>query len=81
MPAHLATDSDNTSNTVSCKPKLAAGYNLEDQLDPENVIQMSIKEQSISLYVVPGVPEDFPFKTKTRNCRKCRPNYSSGDGN
>ncbi|KAI0756963.1 Dcp2, box A domain-containing protein [Daedaleopsis nitida] len=42
------------------------GYNLEDQLDPENVIQVSIREQSISLYVVPGVPEDFPFETKTR---------------
>ena len=42
------------------------GYDLENQLDPENVIQLSIKEQSISLYVVAGVPEDFPFKTKTR---------------
>ncbi|KAI1797905.1 DCP2-domain-containing protein [Ganoderma leucocontextum] len=42
------------------------GYDLEDQLVPENVLQMSIKEQSISLYIVPGVPEDFPFKTKTR---------------
>ncbi|KAI8995654.1 DCP2-domain-containing protein [Trametes punicea] len=42
------------------------GYNLENQLDPENVIQLSIKEQSISLYIVPGVPEDFPFKTRTR---------------
>ncbi|KAI0669872.1 Dcp2, box A domain-containing protein [Trametes maxima] len=42
------------------------GYDLENQLDPENVIQLSIKEQSISLYIVPGVPEDFPFKTKTR---------------
>ena len=42
------------------------GYNLEDQLDPENVINLSIKEQQISLYVVPGVPEDFPFQTKTR---------------
>ena len=39
---------------------------MEGQLDPDNVIQLSIKEQSISLYVVPGVPEDFPFKTKTR---------------
>ena len=42
------------------------GYDLEGQLDPENVLQMHIKEQSISLYIVPGVPEDFPFKTKTR---------------
>ncbi|KAG1749997.1 DCP2-domain-containing protein [Suillus paluster] len=42
------------------------GYNLAGQLDPENVIEMSIKEQLISLFVVPGVPEDFPFKTRTR---------------
>ncbi|KAI0639426.1 DCP2-domain-containing protein [Trametes polyzona] len=42
------------------------GYNLENQLDPENVIQLSIKEQTISLYIVPGVPEDFPFQTRTR---------------
>jgi len=27
---------------------------------------MSIKEQLISLYIVAGVPEDYPFKTKTR---------------
>lgn len=42
------------------------GYNLAGQLDPANVIEMSIKEQWISLFVVPGVPEDFPFKTRTR---------------
>ncbi|KAI0778210.1 Dcp2, box A domain-containing protein, partial [Trametes elegans] len=42
------------------------GYNLENQLDKENVIQLSIREQSISLYIVPGVPEDFPFQTRTR---------------
>jgi mRNA-decapping enzyme subunit 2 len=27
---------------------------------------MSIKEQKISLFIVPGVPEDYPFKTRTR---------------
>ncbi|KAL6309949.1 Dcp2, box A domain-containing protein [Sparassis latifolia] len=42
------------------------GYDLDGQLDPENVIDLSIKEQSISLYIVPGVPEDYPFQTKTR---------------
>jgi len=42
------------------------GYNLAGQLNPENVIEMSIKEQWISLFVVPGVPEEFPFKTRTR---------------
>jgi mRNA-decapping enzyme subunit 2 len=42
------------------------GYNLAGQINPNNVIEMSIKEQKISLYIVPGVPEDFPFKTRTR---------------
>lgn len=42
------------------------GYDLEGQLDPENVIELSIKQQKISLYIVPGVPEDYPFKTRTR---------------
>ncbi|KAF5390326.1 hypothetical protein D9757_002949 [Collybiopsis confluens] len=42
------------------------GYNLAGRLNPDHVIEMSIKEQKISLFIVPGVPEDFPFKTKTR---------------
>ncbi|KAH7910945.1 DCP2-domain-containing protein [Hygrophoropsis aurantiaca] len=42
------------------------GYNLAGQLDPNDVIQMSIKEQLISLYIVPGVPEDYMFRTRTR---------------
>jgi hypothetical protein len=42
------------------------GYNLNGKIDPEGVIEVEIKEQQISLFVVPGVPEDFPFETKTR---------------
>jgi mRNA-decapping enzyme subunit 2 len=42
------------------------GYSLSGQINPDDVIEMSIKEQLISLYIVPGVPEDYPFKTKTR---------------
>ncbi len=42
------------------------GYNLADQVDPKHVLSIAIKEQKISLYIVPGVPEDFPFETKTR---------------
>ncbi|EDR14983.1 uncharacterized protein LACBIDRAFT_300645 [Laccaria bicolor S238N-H82] len=42
------------------------GYNLAGQLNPEHVVEISIKQQKISLFIVPGVPEDFPFKTKTR---------------
>lgn len=42
------------------------GYDLSKQLSPDNCIEMSIKEQRISLYIVPGVPEDYPFQTRTR---------------
>ncbi|KAI0961587.1 hypothetical protein AcV7_010344 [Taiwanofungus camphoratus] len=42
------------------------GYDLDGQIVPEDVIELSIKEQSISLYIVSGIPEDFPFKTRTR---------------
>lgn len=42
------------------------GYDLTGQLDPENVVELSIKQQKISLYIVPGVPDDYPFKTRTR---------------
>ncbi|KAH9486943.1 mRNA decapping complex subunit 2 [Psilocybe cubensis] len=42
------------------------GYNLASQIDAGDFFEMSIKEQKICLFVVPGVPEDFPFKTKTR---------------
>lgn len=30
------------------------------------MIEMSIKEQKISLYIVAGVSEDYQFETKTR---------------
>jgi mRNA-decapping enzyme subunit 2 len=42
------------------------GYNLNGKIDPKHVIEMEIKEQQISLFVVPGIPEDFHFETKTR---------------
>ncbi|KNZ73441.1 mRNA decapping complex subunit 2 [Termitomyces sp. J132] len=42
------------------------GYNLAGQLNPDHVIETTIREQKISLFIVPGVPEDYPFKTKTR---------------
>lgn len=35
-------------------------------MEAQDVIEMSIREQKISLYIVPNVPEDYPFKTKTR---------------
>ena len=42
------------------------GYNLAGEVDPQDVIEMSIKEQKISLYIVTGVPENFHFQTRTR---------------
>lgn len=54
------------------------GYDLTGQINRDHVIEMSIKQQKISLYIVPGVPEDYPFKTRTRkeisvsrSCLKC----------
>ena len=42
------------------------GYDLTGKVNQDHVIEMSIKQQKISLYIVPGVPEDYPFKTRTR---------------
>jgi len=42
------------------------GYNIATKIDPANVIELTIKEQRISLFIVPGIPEDFNFQTKTR---------------
>lgn len=39
---------------------------MAGRIDPEDVIELSIREQKISLYIVPGVPENYPFQTKTR---------------
>jgi len=51
---------------ISVQVAEETGYNLNGKIDPESVIEMEIKEQQISLFVVPGVSEDFPFETKTR---------------
>ena len=42
------------------------GYNLASQLVPEDVIEITIRGQKVSLFIVPGVPEGFNFQTKTR---------------
>jgi mRNA-decapping enzyme subunit 2 len=42
------------------------GYNLAGQIDPDDVIEVSIREQQVTLFIVPDVPEDYPFETKTR---------------
>ncbi|KAJ3521649.1 hypothetical protein NM688_g8988 [Phlebia brevispora] len=42
------------------------GYDLDGQIDPTDVVELSIKDQSLSLYIVPNIPEDYPFQTRTR---------------
>ena len=42
------------------------GYDLGDQIKPADVVELSIRDQSLSLYIVPNVPEDYPFETRTR---------------
>lgn len=42
------------------------GYDLDGQINPTDVVELSIKDQSLSLYIVPNVPEDYHFETRTR---------------
>ncbi|KAF8489603.1 DCP2-domain-containing protein [Gautieria morchelliformis] len=42
------------------------GYNLSGQIRETDCIKLYVKQQPITLFVVPDVPEDFPFKTQTR---------------
>ncbi|KAI6162179.1 hypothetical protein EDD17DRAFT_1757988 [Pisolithus thermaeus] len=47
-------------------PHEGDGLQLGGKNQSDDVIEMSIKEQLISLFIVPGIPDDFPFKTRTR---------------
>ncbi|KAG8907555.1 mRNA-decapping enzyme subunit 2 [Tulasnella sp. 403] len=43
------------------------GYNCEDKILEEAQITLQGKDQQfVTIYVVPNVPEDFPFNTRTR---------------
>ncbi|KIO31134.1 hypothetical protein M407DRAFT_14136 [Tulasnella calospora MUT 4182] len=42
------------------------GYNCEEQIIPEAFITSTSKEQHVTLFVVPDVPEDYNFVTRTR---------------
>ncbi|KDQ12909.1 hypothetical protein BOTBODRAFT_112139 [Botryobasidium botryosum FD-172 SS1] len=42
------------------------GYDITDLMDEDLVIQLTVREQHITLYVVPNVPEDYEFQTRTR---------------
>ena len=42
------------------------GYDISDKIIPDAVIRITVKDQHTSLFVVPNVPEDTVFETKTR---------------
>jgi mRNA-decapping enzyme subunit 2 len=55
-----------TIPSVPTKVLEEAGYNLEGQVNEEHFLRANVREQQITLFIVPGVPEDFEFKTRTR---------------
>lgn len=42
------------------------GFNCGNRINEDNVIQLISRQQSISLYIIPDVPEDTRFETQTR---------------
>ena len=42
------------------------GYNLAGQVNPQHYLETVNNGQIVTLFIVPGVPEDYPFRTKTR---------------
>lgn len=42
------------------------GFDLGECINPEDAVEVSIREQTIALYIVPNVPESYPFETRTR---------------
>ncbi|TCD71546.1 mRNA-decapping enzyme subunit 2 [Steccherinum ochraceum] len=42
------------------------GYDLESRINTNDVVNISINEQSVSLFIVTNIPENFPFATRTR---------------
>jgi mRNA-decapping enzyme subunit 2 len=42
------------------------GFDITSRMQQHYAVRLTIKEQMITLYVVPNVPEDYPFETRTR---------------
>ncbi|GJJ09475.1 hypothetical protein Clacol_003698 [Clathrus columnatus] len=42
------------------------GFNLSGKIQRQHRIDLSVKQQPVTLFVVPGIPEDFVFRTQTR---------------
>jgi mRNA-decapping enzyme subunit 2 len=66
FPKGKINESESKPNCATREVLEETGYNLAGQINPAHVIEVFIREQSISLYIVPDVPEDYLFETKTR---------------
>ncbi|KAL1737217.1 Dcp2, box A domain-containing protein [Schizophyllum commune] len=42
------------------------GYDITSEVDKHSCCEINVRGQQVALFVVPGVPEDFPFETRTR---------------
>jgi 8-oxo-dGTP pyrophosphatase MutT (NUDIX family) len=42
------------------------GYNLASEIQEEDYINTIVREQSVTLFIVRGINESYPFKTRTR---------------
>jgi ADP-ribose pyrophosphatase YjhB (NUDIX family) len=42
------------------------GFNCSEHVNPQDYLELSVRQQTIRLYIATGVPEDVNFKTQTR---------------
>lgn len=42
------------------------GYDITEKVDIHSCCEINVRGQQVALYVVPGVPEDYAFETRTR---------------
>ena len=60
-------DKDESKESCAAREVLEeVGYDISAQLDPAAFIETQWRDQTIRLYVVAGVPEDFVFVTRTK---------------
>jgi len=60
---------DKDEEKVSCAAREVleeVGYDISERVDPAAYIETQWQQQTIRLYVVTGVPDDFPFETRTK---------------
>ena len=67
--SHLMDSLLKDEDKVSCATREVleeVGYDISAQVRPDQYIETQWQQQRIRLYVVVGVPEDFPFATRTK---------------